>query len=40
MEFCSAAEGQKFQRVAKEFDKQIKELGPNPIKNDTQKKKK
>lgn len=39
MDFCSAAEGQKFQRVVSDFDKEIKELGPNPIKNDTQKKK-
>lgn len=40
MDFCSAAEGQKFQRVVSEFDKKINELGPNPIKNDTQEKKK
>ena len=39
MEFCSAAEGQKFQRVVTEFDKEIRELGPNPIKIDTQMKK-
>jgi coenzyme F420-reducing hydrogenase delta subunit len=31
MGFCSAAEGQKFQRVATEFDNQIKELGPSPL---------
>ncbi len=29
---CTAAEGEKFQREATEFDKEIKELGPNPLK--------
>jgi len=40
--FCSAAEGQKFQREAIKFDKIIRELGPNPIKpkSDTTKKEK
>jgi coenzyme F420-reducing hydrogenase delta subunit len=40
--YCSAAEGQKFQREATEFDKVIKELGPSPfkLKSDTSKKEK
>jgi len=29
--YCSAAEGQKFQREATEFDKVIRELGPSPL---------
>ena len=39
MSFCSAAEGQKFQREAIEFDKLIRELGLSPLrsKSDTQK---
>ncbi len=32
MAFCSAAEGQKYQQTAIEFDKVIKEMGPNPFK--------
>ncbi len=42
MSYCTAAEGQKFQKDAIEFDKLIKELGPNPLKakGDTPKKKK
>ena len=40
MEFCSSAEGAKFQKVATEFDKVIRELGPSILrkKSDTQKK--
>lgn len=40
MEFCSSAEGAKFQKVATEFDKLIRELGPNPLrkKSDAQEK--
>ena len=40
--YCTAAEGQKFQREATEFDKVIRELGPNPVKpkSDTKKKEK
>lgn len=42
MSFCTAAEGQKFQKSAIAFDKQIRELGPSPLraKADTPKKKK
>ena len=42
MSYCTAAEGQKFQIEATEFDKIIKELGPSPLKTkgDTPKKKK
>ena len=42
MSYCTAAEGQKFQKDATEFDRIIKELGPNPLKakGDTPKKKK
>jgi coenzyme F420-reducing hydrogenase delta subunit len=38
--YCTAAEGQKFQREATEFDKTIRKLGPNParIKGGTPKK--
>jgi coenzyme F420-reducing hydrogenase delta subunit len=38
--YCTAAEGQKFQREATEFDKTIRKLGPSParIKNGTPKK--
>lgn len=41
MEFCSSAEGAKFQKVATEFDKLIRELGPSNLrkKSDAQKKK-
>jgi len=40
MEFCSSAEGAKFQKVATEFDKTIQELGPSILrrKSDTQEK--
>ena len=40
MSFCSSAEGAKFQKIATEFDKLIRDLGPNPfpIKSDTQEK--
>ena len=40
MEYCSSAEGQKYQKVAIEFDKEIKSIGHNPLRNssDTQKK--
>ncbi len=40
MEFCSSAEGAKFQKVATEFDKLIRELGPSPLrkKSDAQEK--
>ena len=31
MEFCSSAEGAKFQKVATEFDKLIREIGPSPL---------
>ena len=42
MAFCSSAEGAKFQKVAAEFDKVIRELGPSPLrsKGATQKKEK
>ena len=42
MSYCTAAEGQKFQKDVTEFDKIIKELGPSPLKTkgDTPKKKK
>ena len=42
MAFCSSAEGAKFQNVATEFDKLIRELGPSPLrsKSATQKKEK
>jgi F420-non-reducing hydrogenase iron-sulfur subunit len=30
--YCTAAEGQKFQREATEFDKLIRSLGPSPLK--------
>jgi hypothetical protein len=33
MEFCSSAEGAKFQKVANEFDKEIRELGPSPLRS-------
>jgi len=29
--YCTAAEGQKFQREATEFDKTIRKLGPSPV---------
>jgi len=31
MEYCSSAEGQKFQQVAINFDKLIRNLGKNPL---------
>ncbi len=31
MTFCSSAEGAKFQKIATEFDKLIRELGPSPL---------
>jgi coenzyme F420-reducing hydrogenase delta subunit len=31
--WCTAAEGQKFQKTAIEFDKVIRELGPSPLKS-------
>lgn len=31
--YCSAAEGQKFQNTAIEFDKVIRELGPSPLRS-------
>jgi len=42
MTFCSSAEGAKFQKVATEFDEQIRKLGPSPLrpKSPTQKKEK
>ena len=40
MNYCTAAEGQKFQNEAKEFDKLIRELGPSPLKGGAPKKKK
>jgi coenzyme F420-reducing hydrogenase delta subunit len=42
MVFCSSAEGAKFQKVAAEFDKVIRELGPSPLRSKgvTQKKEK
>jgi len=33
MGYCTAAEGQKFQKEATQFDKEIKELGPSPFKS-------
>jgi coenzyme F420-reducing hydrogenase delta subunit len=33
MGYCTAAEGQKFQQEATQFDKEIKELGPSPFKS-------
>ena len=40
MAYCSSAEGQKYQKLAIEFDKEIKSIGHNPFRNssDTQKK--
>jgi hypothetical protein len=42
MEFCSSAEGTKFQKVATEYDKTIRDLGPSPLRkeSDAQKKEK
>jgi len=37
MEFCSSAEGQKFQEIATSFHKQIEKLGPNPFKKGSSK---
>ncbi len=31
IQWCTAAEGQKYQREAIEFDKIIKKLGPSPL---------
>ena len=31
MTYCSSAEGAKFQKIATEFDKLIRELGPSPL---------
>jgi len=31
IQWCSAAEGEKYQRTATEFNKIISELGPNPL---------
>jgi coenzyme F420-reducing hydrogenase delta subunit len=31
MIYCTAAEGQKFQNEAIEFDKTIRKLGPSPL---------
>ncbi len=33
MVFCSSAEGSKFQKVATEFDKLIRKLGPSPLRS-------
>ena len=33
MAYCSSAEGQKFQKLATEFDKEIRELGHSPLRN-------
>ena len=33
MVFCSSAEGSKFQEIAIEFDKLIRELGPSPLRS-------
>ena len=33
MAYCTAAEGQKFQLTAIDFDKTIKQLGPSPLKS-------
>ena len=42
MDYCTAAEGQKFAIDAAVFDKEIRELGPSPLrpKSDTKEKKK
>ncbi len=31
MIYCSSAEGAKFQKIATEFDKLIREIGPSPL---------
>lgn len=31
MTYCSSAEGAKFQKIATEFDKLIREIGPSPL---------
>ena len=31
--YCSAAEGQRFQRMAIRIDKEIRELGPSPLRS-------
>lgn len=33
IEWCTAAEGQKFQKTAIEFDKVINKLGPSPLRS-------
>jgi len=40
MDYCTAAEGQKFQHDATEFDKVIRQLGPSPLKTQRSTKKK
>jgi coenzyme F420-reducing hydrogenase delta subunit len=40
MSYCTAAEGQKFQKEATAFDKLIKSLGKSPLKRKTDVKKK
>jgi len=35
MDYCTAAEGQKFQNDATAFDKIIRELGPSPLRPKT-----
>ncbi|MBD3256539.1 MAG: hydrogenase iron-sulfur subunit [Candidatus Lokiarchaeota archaeon] len=39
MAYCSSAEGQKFKETATKFHNQIKELGPNPLRSESTKKK-
>jgi coenzyme F420-reducing hydrogenase delta subunit len=34
LEWISASEGEKFQKTIREFTEKIKEIGPNPIKED------
>lgn len=33
MRYCSAAEGEKFAKMAREITDEILKLGPNPLKN-------
>ena len=40
MDYCTAAEGQKFQQDATAFDKTIRDLGPSPLKTQRGAKKK
>ncbi len=35
MAYCTAAEGQKFQNEATAFDKIIRQLGPSPLKRES-----